>query len=87
MAVKYVWIGTVGRIQYNDTAEYVPAASFSGGAGRYSPDTTTFEAVRTDGQILVEEAPHQDDHVVRIQDLLTLTTSGRGREQNYGRYF
>lgn len=87
MADKVIWLGAKGIIAIYDDADVYVDASEGRDPLLYPTDTATLEAFRTDGQILVEAAPHKPDHAVRLQDLLTYTSAGRGREQGYGRYF
>ena len=60
MAVKKVWIGKWGPYQYEST-------------DTYSDSGETVESIRIEGQMLVETAPTDDNHVARLQDLSDVT--------------
>src|SRR3990167_3636994 len=65
MAIKRVWYDSRGPFRYDD------ASAYQGDPAKREYDPTLRTAIRTEGQIRVETAPTDADHVVRQGDIVT----------------
>lgn len=72
MAEQKTWVGSVGPFIYDDTDQYNTETD-----NPDSPeDLELLQGIRTTGQILVESAGTDPNHVLRVGDILEVVEPG-----------